>query len=100
MLYSSCCLIRVHPRSSVAPAGFYFFLIDGQLSRQSGEEFFPVAELPVAEEAHGGIPGGVVAVGHPSPVADIWQGHPHRYSQSTGEVRWRAVGRDDEVEVH
>ena len=63
------------------------------------EDAGPVAEGGLAEEAHGGIPGGAVAGERPAPVGDVGEGEPDGDAEGAGEVADAGVGADDEVEV-
>ena len=53
----------------------------------------------LAEEAQGGVPGGVGAVGHPAPVGVVLQEEPGGAAEGAGEVGGEGVDGDDEVEL-
>ena len=96
---ADCSIVMVNILERFSPDGSGWSGSARPVRGQSAEELVPVAEGALAEEPHGGIPRGVVAVGHPAPVADVGQGHPDRHTQGPGKVRRGAVGRDDQVEL-
>ncbi len=55
-----------------------------------------IALLP--EQAHGRIPGIVLAMEHPAPIRHRGQQHPDRLAERAGKMRDRRVDGDDEVE--
>ena len=78
----------------------------GRLSRHALQLFFhpsdgllPVPEPPLPEEAHGGVPGGVLPLLHPPPVGDEGQQRPDRPAHRPGEVGGGGVHRDEKVQA-
>lgn len=59
------------------------------------EDAGPVAGEALAEEADGGVPGGIVAVEEPAPVGDVVQAYPGWYAHGAGEVSDGCVAGDD-----
>ena len=60
----------------------------------------PIAGALLAEEAHGGVPGGIGAIEKPPPVGDEGEGDPDGDAEGTGEMGDGGVGGDDKVEIH
>ncbi len=52
----------------------------------------------LAEQAHGRIPGIVLAVEQPAPIGHPRQQHPDRLAERAGKMRDRRVDRDDQIE--
>ena len=65
----------------------------------SGDDGVPVAPFRLTEEAHGRVPGCIIAIREPSPVGRVREQGPDRFSEGSGEVRDRGIHGDDQVEI-
>ncbi|WP_245321448.1 hypothetical protein [Bradyrhizobium sp. NAS96.2] len=82
---------RREPRK-VAPHDSRKFLNDAR------HDIGPALAALLPKQAHGRIPGIVLAIEHPAPITHPGQQHPDRLAERAGKVRNRCVNRDDEIE--
>jgi hypothetical protein len=61
------------------------------------EEGVPIARCVLPEEAHGGIPGGGIALEPPAPFGEVLEEEPGGSAHATGEMGEGGVGGDDEI---
>jgi len=59
----------------------------------------PIVGLGLAEQAHGGVPGGVGTIEEPSPVGGAGEEEPGGFVHCTGQMGDGGVDRDDQIEI-
>jgi len=95
-----CNSVAVYQEGAAGLAAFSFLACE---FLEFGTDFLydggPVGELGLAEEAEGGVPGGVGAVEHPAPVGGEGEEDPCGFGECAGEVDEGGVDGDEEVEV-
>ena len=77
------------------------FVVCGLMKERLGnfsKDARPVAGGGLAEELHGGVPRGVIAVDHPAPVGAGGEQGPDGAGQRAGDVDDAGVDGDDQVQ--
>ena len=90
---------RCHLHSGLKKGDGHLFLEHLNLGGDSIEDVAPVAGRRLANEAHCRIPRAIVTVQQPPPIRYQRQRHPHRHSESAGEMWDGRVRGYHQIEV-